>query len=105
MAREDYPVGWLWQGDVNGDGKIDMMDLATIARNYKKRASEAPEGCDLDGDGWISVFDVEKASRNFGLTYEMWLKRLEARRPLALAITLLVFGLPMGVIGVGGRIT
>jgi hypothetical protein len=104
MAREDYPIAWLLQGDVNGDGEVDMMDIRTIAKNYKKPALVAPE-CDLDGDGWISILDVEKASRNFGLTYKEWLKRLEARRPLAFVITLLLFGLPMGVIGVGGRTT
>lgn len=103
MAREDYPEAWLWQGDVNGNGMIDMDDITIIAHNYKKPASEAPE-CDLDGDGWISILDLERAGRNFGLTYEVWLKQLEARRPLVTVLAISTFVVPLGIVGVLGTL-
>lgn len=100
MAREDYPDAWLWQGDVNGDGLIDMRDIVLIAKNYRKPASVDPR-CDLDGDGWISILDLEKVKENFGLTYEEWVKRLEARKTKAVTLTLLLLGVPVGVVVVG----
>lgn len=106
VAREDYPDAWLWQGDVNGDGVIDIYDITAIALNYKKPASVAPE-CDLDGDGWISMLDLEKAERNFGLTYEVWVKQLEGRFGSMVMGTALLF-LPFAFLGgeaLGRRVT
>jgi hypothetical protein len=98
VAREDYPDAWLRQGDVNGDGLVDMVDIATIAKYYRQPASVDPT-CDLDGDGWISIFDLERAGGNFGLTYEVWLQRLQERTSSRVAVTVALM-LPLTLLGV-----
>lgn len=102
MAREDYPEAWLRQGDISGDGMIDGFDVTIMASNYRKAASVKPE-CDLDGDGWISILDIEKAVRNFGLTYERWVKAVNERMKRGAMIIGGVALIPAVVIGVGGK--
>jgi hypothetical protein len=107
MAREDYPIEWLLQGDINGDGIIDSGDLGMLGLHYKQPASVAPE-CDLDCDGWISVLDLEKMRRNWGLTYEKWVEQLKGRLNKMVAITVVLSAIPLVFIGgetVGRRVT
>ncbi len=49
-------------GDVNGDGTVDIFDLATIAVHYGEANSEV----DLNGDGQIDIFDLSIVASNFG---------------------------------------
>jgi len=54
-------------GDVNLDGKVDMIDIATIARHYGAKLGEPnySVGCDLNLDGKIDLRDLATAARNF----------------------------------------
>lgn len=60
-------VAWL-PGDLNEDGKVDMRDIATVARAYGSKPGDPNWNprADLNGDGFINMTDVNMASNNFG---------------------------------------
>ena len=43
--------------DVNGDGKVDILDMVFITRHFGL-ASAAPPGVDINGDGEIDIIDL-----------------------------------------------
>ena len=49
-------------GEVTGDDRIDIFDLAFIAGRYK----EADPAADVNGDGIVNIFDLALAASNFG---------------------------------------
>ena len=64
-------------GDINGDGKVDLSDIRTIARAYLSAAVDDPEtpydetenwnpSVDLNIDDHISIFDIRLGARNYG---------------------------------------
>jgi hypothetical protein len=58
------------QGDVNTDGKVDLVDLGTEAVVFGTRSSDPawkPE-LDLNGDGTINILDIILVARNYGGT-------------------------------------
>jgi len=61
-------------GDVNRDGVIDGQDLNLLKASYGSKSGDPnwnPD-CDLDGDGKVGLPDLTMASKNYGLTIEMW---------------------------------
>ncbi len=54
-------------GDMNGDGKIDIVDLAYIARNIDKTSEsedwESIKNADMNSDGNISIVDLSSVAR------------------------------------------
>jgi len=54
-------------GDVNLDGEVDMIDIATIARHYGAKIGEPNYSipCDINLDGKIDLRDLATAARNF----------------------------------------
>jgi hypothetical protein len=54
-------------GDINLDGKVDMTDIATIAKHYGAKLGERnySVACDLNLDGKIDLIDLAAAARNF----------------------------------------
>jgi hypothetical protein len=57
-------------GDVNGDGKINIMDITLIARAFGSSNGDPrykPE-CDLNGDGTINIVDLTIAATQFRQT-------------------------------------
>jgi len=57
-------------GDINGDGSVNIVDIATIARRFGKwwPMLEYDRNCDLNLDDKISIIDIAMAARNFGKT-------------------------------------
>lgn len=51
----------LRAGDVNGDNKIDILDLAQLAQQYQSADSLA----DLNGDGVVNILDLALVAGNF----------------------------------------
>lgn len=55
-------------GDVNGDGKVTIGDLAIVAANYGKDSTspdwEQAKRADLNGDGFIDLEDLVLAARH-----------------------------------------
>lgn len=59
-----------WSPDLDGDGDVDMWDVAKVAKCYGFKAGdpEYESSCDLDGDGEIDMSDVTRVARMFGRT-------------------------------------
>jgi len=67
-------------GDITGptlfvpDGKVDIRDIALIAKYFGQTVPPAPPNCDITGptlgvpDGKIDIRDIALAARNFGKT-------------------------------------
>ena len=47
-------------GDINHDGKIDLVDLAIVAEKYNLQGTDEgySQDCDLNNDGIIDIFDI-----------------------------------------------
>ena len=54
-------------GDLNGDGVINLEDLATLLANYGATGA-APEDGDLDGDGDVDLSDLSALLAVYGTT-------------------------------------
>jgi uncharacterized repeat protein (TIGR02543 family) len=75
-ANNNCTGGWVIvsiPGDITGpkgwpDGKVDMRDIANIARAFGSQpgSSRWNPNADVDGDGKIDVIDIEIAAMNFG---------------------------------------
>jgi hypothetical protein len=53
-------------GDLNGDGIIDISDLATLLANFGTLAGATFEDGDSDGDGDVDIGDLAALLSNFG---------------------------------------
>jgi endoglucanase len=56
--------------DINGDGKVSILDLATVARRFGSRRREPGYDIrvDLDGNGVVNILDISRVARDFGKT-------------------------------------
>ena len=55
-------------GDLNGDGVIDISDLATLLANFGMAAGATFEDGDSDGDGDVDIADLAALLSNFGVS-------------------------------------
>jgi len=58
-------------GDVNGDGRVDMKDIASVARAFGSTPT-SPDwnpAADLNGDGAVNMKDIVLVARNFRQHY------------------------------------
>jgi hypothetical protein len=55
-------------GDVNGDGKVDMKDVALVVKAFGAFPSDPRwnPSCDLNLDGRIDLRDIAEVVKNFG---------------------------------------
>ena len=51
------PTGIAKIGDVNGDGRVDIIDIGIIIDNYGKSPIPNPKA-DLNGDGVVDIVDI-----------------------------------------------
>jgi len=59
---EIYTQTHRHQGDVTGDGRVNMVDLVQIAARY----GSADPAADVNGDGVVNMLDLVTAARNYG---------------------------------------
>lgn len=55
-------------GDVDGDGDVDLQDLATLLAHFGMTSGATLEDGDLDGDGDVELQDLAILLANFGST-------------------------------------
>ncbi|RIK81824.1 MAG: hypothetical protein DCC68_07760 [Planctomycetota bacterium] len=54
------------EGDVDGDGRVDLVDLGILQRSLGTASGATPEMGDLNGDGAVNGADAAILARNFG---------------------------------------
>jgi hypothetical protein len=56
--------------DLNGDGVINIIDIAIVARAFGTKPGDPNwnEVADLNKDGWINIIDIATVARDFGKT-------------------------------------
>lgn len=59
-------VGGRCIGDANGDGNIDLADLATLLQNFGTASGALWEDGDFDGDGDVDLADLANLLIVFG---------------------------------------
>lgn len=52
-------------GDINGDGKVDVLDLSILATNFGSCGKTLSQG-DLTGDGCVNISDLSVLATNWG---------------------------------------
>ena len=57
------------KGDVTGDNKVDIVDVATVAKQFGRKVPPASEVVDINHDGKIDITDVALTAKNFGRHY------------------------------------
>ncbi|MDP2704040.1 MAG: dockerin type I domain-containing protein [bacterium] len=62
-TREE--VSSSFQGDINGDGCVNIIDLTTIAKRFGEQV-QAGSKEDVNGDGVVNIIDLVTAARRFG---------------------------------------
>ncbi|WP_145444694.1 dockerin type I domain-containing protein [Mucisphaera calidilacus] len=59
----------LIEGDINGDGSVDLLDLSILATNFQGTDTPyAREEGDLTGDGLVDLLDLSVLASNFNAT-------------------------------------
>jgi len=67
-GENPVPEVTLLAGDLNGDGKIDPLDVASFGKSYKTNSPP----CDLNGDGIVNLFDLTLLARNWRKSPISW---------------------------------
>ncbi len=51
--------------DLNGDSKVDILDLRIIGQNWEQSNRVRSQG-DLNGDGTVNIFDLQLLEQSWG---------------------------------------
>ncbi|MDE3096926.1 MAG: S8 family serine peptidase [Chloroflexota bacterium] len=56
----------IMRADVNGDGKVNIFDLANIAQYYGQSIPPAPPRLNQNGDATLNIFDLALTAQQYG---------------------------------------
>jgi hypothetical protein len=58
-------------GDVDGDGRVDLVDLVRIAMSYESQVGQPKwnPNADIDGNEIVDIFDVTILAQHYGQPY------------------------------------
>ena len=56
------------EGDLNGDGRIGLLDLVMLQQHFGTTSGASPADGDLDGDGDVDAADLSRLVTNYGHT-------------------------------------
>ena len=65
LASETQEIDIFLYGDVNGDGKVDIDDLARLRRYFAESSTVIFPGADANGDGTVDIDDLTRLRRYF----------------------------------------
>ena len=73
VCQDDSRCVSILQGDVNGDCKVDIFDLATVGLAYGSQPGDTNwnPNADVNNDGKVDIFDLAMVGLNYGR--ECWL--------------------------------
>ncbi len=52
--------------DVNGDGKVNILDLVFVAGKFGQPVTDPDQAADVNGDGKINILDLVLIAQHFG---------------------------------------
>jgi peroxiredoxin len=63
-----YIISCVLIGDINGDGKVDKIDVSTVAKSFGSRLGDERwnEAADLNNDGIINIIDIALVALQYG---------------------------------------
>ena len=64
------PWSWASMPDVNRDGKVDILDIATVAKAYGTEPGHERWDpiSDLNNDGKVDILDIATVAKDYGKT-------------------------------------
>ena len=95
----DGVINWK-DYDINGDGKVDMLDIVQVAVAYGSEVGDSKFNprCDFNGDGVINDYDVNAIKDYFGQG-QFSLIELMGYRLMGQRGVFLIFGIVAAVFG------
>lgn len=80
-----FSVSFAGPGDVNGDGRVDTLDLDVFGANFGSERATRLEG-DLTGDGRVDLLDLDILGDNFASAASAVATAVAVPEPAALAM-------------------
>ncbi|MHB8514872.1 MAG: dockerin type I domain-containing protein [Dehalococcoidia bacterium] len=62
LGKDPFNFCRIMRADVNGDGRVDILDLSTMAVHYSELTPPAPIRLDQNADGKINILDLALAA-------------------------------------------
>ena len=65
LGKNRYVYCGIMRADVDGDGKVSILDLTLVGKQFAQNVPPANPRYDQDGDGKISILDLTRMGKLF----------------------------------------